>query len=72
MEHQTDRLNNASIVIEYDEIADDKAGQFLQWQSEIREGLQQFEGYLKPTCALPFWECKKNGTSWFILTPPPI
>jgi uncharacterized protein len=64
MEHQTDRPNNASIVIEYDEIADDKAGQFLQWQSEIREGLQQFEGYLKTDVCPPVLGMQEK---WYIV-----
>jgi uncharacterized protein len=64
MTHQSEPESNASIVIEYDEIADNKEAQFLQWQSEIRAGLQQFEGYLKTDLCHPIQGIQEK---WYIV-----
>lgn len=64
MTNQPESDSNASIVIEYDEIADDKESQFLQWQSEIRAGLQQFEGYLKTDLCRPVQGIQEK---WYIV-----
>jgi uncharacterized protein len=64
MTHQTDSESNASIVIEYDDIADGKEAQFLQWQSEIRGGLNQFEGYLKTDLCRPIQGMQEK---WYIV-----
>jgi hypothetical protein len=52
-EIQSEQLTHASIVIEYDEISDDKEAQFRQWQSQIRAGVSQFKGYLKTDICRP-------------------
>ncbi|MCG9893687.1 MAG: hypothetical protein MH252_21775 [Thermosynechococcaceae cyanobacterium MS004] len=56
--------SNASIVIEYDEIAQDKEAQFLHWQSEIKAGLLQFEGYLKTDVCRPIPGVQEK---WYIV-----
>ncbi|WP_404786627.1 antibiotic biosynthesis monooxygenase [Altericista sp. CCNU0014] len=64
MTKQIEQLSNASIVIEYDEIASDKEAQFLQWQSEIQAGLNQFEGYLKTDVCRPIRGMQEK---WYIV-----
>jgi antibiotic biosynthesis monooxygenase (ABM) superfamily enzyme len=64
MTNQSEPESNASIVIEYDEIADNKEAQFLHWQSEIRAGLQQFEGYLKTDLCRPIQGMQEK---WYIV-----
>jgi uncharacterized protein len=64
MTNQTDPITNASIVIEYDDIADDKEAQFLQWQAEIRAGLEQFDGYLKTDLCRPIHGMQEK---WYIV-----
>ncbi len=64
MTNQSEPESNASIVIEYDKIAHNKEAQFLQWQSEIRAGLQQFTGYLKTDLCRPIQGMQEK---WYIV-----
>lgn len=64
MTNSTDQMSNASIVIEYDEISNDKEAQFRQWQSEIRASLAQFKGYLKTDLCPPVQGLQEK---WYIV-----
>ncbi|MBW4693068.1 MAG: hypothetical protein KME27_15045 [Lyngbya sp. HA4199-MV5] len=53
----------SSIVIEYDRIPGEKESEFKKWQSEIRAGVSQFEGYVRTDVFPPIQGAQ---TKWYV------
>ncbi|PSB24586.1 antibiotic biosynthesis monooxygenase [Stenomitos frigidus] len=64
MTDQIEPMPDGSIVIEYDGIPGEKETEFRKWQSEIRSGVTQFEGYLRTDV---FPAIKDAQDKWYII-----
>ncbi|XGV99084.1 MAG: hypothetical protein ACAF41_09120 [Leptolyngbya sp. BL-A-14] len=64
MTQHVEPIAPSSIVIEYDRISGDQESEFKKWQSEIRAGVSQFEGYVRTDVFPPIQGAQAR---WYIV-----